>query len=485
MRTGSDFKEALRDGRTVMLDGEKVDDVTKHPAFSGVVDTMAHLYDVAADPANRDLYTYASPSDGAPVHAWWLTPRDGDDLAFRRKAIAAWAAETCGFMGRTPDHVASFLAGFNGSLDLFRSAASDGDRFAENVQRFYEKARDESLYLSYTIIHPTIDRSKPPHQQYAPNVYVSVVGETDEGIVLRGAQMLGTGSVMSDYVFVSCILPLPEGAEDYAISCVVPNAAPGLRIYSRRSYAQGNPGGHDYPLSSRFDETDSLMVFDDVVVPWEHVFALRDRNVVGGQFQRTAAHSLGNTQAQIRFATKLRFMAGLARRMAEGSGSIGDPKTKMRLGQLAGKAQLPEGMVRAAETAWSLDGYGVANPDHATLYAAMTLQPTLMGEVLTALREMSGGGVLQLPSSAASYSDPTTAEDIDRFIRWPEVDSAGRVELLKLVWDSIGSEFAGRHHQYEMFYAGDPAVVQMRAFGTYGWDAAGDLVDRCLAGVDA
>jgi 4-hydroxyphenylacetate 3-monooxygenase len=472
----------LNDGRTVMLDGERVENVATHPAFRGVVRTIARMYDVAADPARRDLFTYPSPTDGSPVHVWWKTPAVPDDLVARRLAIAAWAEETCGFLGRSPDHVASFFAGFAGSLPLF---AEGGQQFADNVARFYAEARDESRYLSYAIIHPTIDRSKPPHEQYAPNVYVSVYAERDDGIVLRGAQMLGTGSVMSDQIFVSCILPLGPGSEDYAISLVVPNNAAGLRIYSRRPYASGNAGGFDYPLSSRFDETDSLMVFDDVFVPWEDVFVYRDIAVTNAQFNRCAAHSLGNTQAQIRFATKLRYFAGLAHRMATASGSIDDSKTKLRLGELAAKCKIPDTFVVAAEAQSFVDEFGVVNPDHATLYAAMSLQPKLMNEVLYALREMAGGSVIQLPSSFASFDDETSRADIDRYIRWPNAAAVDRVKLLKLVWDSVGSEFAGRHQQYEMFYAGDPSVVNMRSFRTYPWPLATDLIDQTVSRVDA
>jgi 4-hydroxyphenylacetate 3-monooxygenase len=478
MRTGADYVESLDDGRNVMLDGERVDNVATHPAFAGAVATMAHLYDVAADPARRDLFTYPSPTDGRPVHVWWQTPTVPDDLTRRRLAIEAWAEESCGFLGRSPDHVASFFAGFAGSLPLFAEA---GQSFADNLASFYATARDESLYLSYTIIHPTIDRAKPPHEQYAPNLYVSVVDEGDDGIVLGGAQMLGTGSVMSDYVFVSCILPLGPGSEDYAISVVVPNNAPRLRIYSRRSYAVGSPGGHDYPLSTRFDETDSLVVFDDVFVPWEHVFVFRNLDLTTAQFNRCAAHSLGNTQAQIRFATKLRFYAGLAHRIADASGTIADPRTKLRLGELAAKCKVPETFVTAAEARCYVDDYGVVNPDHATLYAAMSLQPRLMNDVLYTLREMAGGSVIQLPSSFASFDDATSAADIDRFIRWPNASAVDRVKLLKLAWDAVGSEFAGRHQQYEMFYAGDPSVVNMRSFKEYRWPLADDLVERTLA----
>ena len=478
MRTGSEYVESIRDGRAVMLDGEKVDDVTTHPAFRGVVKTVAHLYDVAADPARRDLFTYPSPHDGAPVPRWWQTPRSTDDLTARREAISAWAEETCGFLGRSPDHVASFFAGFDAATSVFAEA---GQQFGDNVARFYAKARDENLYLSYAIVHPSVDRSKPPHEQYEPNLYVSVVLERDDGIVLRGAQMLGTGSVMSDYIFVSCILPLSAGSEDYAISLVVPNSADGLRIYSRRSYASGNPAGSDYPLSTRFDETDSLVVFDDVFIPWEDVFVYRNIELTAAQFHRMSAHSLGNTQAQIRFAVKLRFFAGLARLIADGSGITNDPKTKQRLGQIAAKCSIPEAFVLAAEKGAIVDEFEVFRPDPSMLYTAMALQPTLMNEVNYQLREMAGGSVIQLPSSFESFRDPVTAADIDRYIRWPNVAATDRVALLKLAWDAIGSEFAGRHQQYEMFYAGEAGVVQMRSFGGYGWDRATELVDRCLA----
>lgn len=481
-RSGSDYVASLHDGRAVLLDGEQVDDVSTHPAFAGAVRTMAAIYDHTADPANAETFTYASPTDGSPVQRFWMTPRNRDDLVSRRVATQAWAEQTCGYLGRSPDHVGSLFAGFAGALDVF---AEGGPQYAENLERFYARARDESLYLSYTIIHPTIDRSKPPHEQYAPNLYVSVSKERDDGIELRGAQMLGTGSVMCDYVFVSCILPLQPGSEDYAISLVVPANAPGLRIHSRRPYAQGNAGGFDYPLSSRFDENDALVVFEDVFVPWEHVFAYRNIAVTAAQFQRSPGHSLANTQAQIRFSVKLRFLAGLARRIAEDSGNLVDPKTKLRLGQLAGKAQIPWAFVLAAEANSFIDEFGVCRPDPGMLYAAMTLQPNLIDEVLYSLREMTGGSVIQLPSSFQAFGDAQSAADFERFVCWPNAKADDRIKLLKLTWDAIGSEFAGRHFQYEMFYAGEPSVVQMRSFNSYPWTGATDLVDACLSGVDA
>ena len=479
MRTGDNYVESLRDGRNVILDGAVVDDVTSHPAFAAGVRTVARLYDFAADPAHRELMTYESPTDGRPVNLSWLVPRSVDDLRRRRLAIEAWSELSYGYLGRSPDHVASFFAGFSGSLDTFAAA---GDRYADNVQRFYERARDEDLYVTYTIIHPQIDRSKGPHEQYEPNLYASIARtEADGGVVVRGAQMLGTGTILCDYLFVSSIQPLPPGAEDYGLSVVIPVNHPRLRIYPRRPYGRDVTAAGDYPLSAVFDETDALVVFDDVDVPAEHVFVDRDRDITFAQFTRTPAHVLGNTQAQIRYAVKLRFLAGLASQLAEWSAQSADRSFQLALARVAAQASIPHGMVLAGEYNASIDAEGVARPDPEMLYAAMTMQPALYRDITFALREMTGGAPIQVPSSISAWDDPVTAADFERFVRWPNADAAHRVGLLKLIWDAVGSEFAGRHFQYEMFYAGSASVVQGRLYRSYDWERARSMVQSCLA----
>ena len=263
-RSGAEYIRALQDGRAVYLDGRKVEDVTTHPAFAEAVKTVAHLYDIANDPSNRELMTFPSPQDGRPVNKAYLIPRTQDDLVHRRKAHKRWADATYGLLGRSPDHVASFIAGFAGSAELF---GRGGERFAQNIRRFHAQAGDRDLFLAYTIAYPTVDRSKPAHQQPEPNLYTSVYKERDDGVIMRGAMMIGTAAVIADYTFVSVIFPLVPGDEDYAISFVVPNNALGLKIYPRRPYAVGQASVFDYPLSTRFDETDSLVVLDDVFIP--------------------------------------------------------------------------------------------------------------------------------------------------------------------------------------------------------------------------
>ena len=186
--------------------------------------------------------------------------------------------------------------------------------------RFYEFARDNHLYITYAIVPPQIDRSQAGAPAKRPDAHAGVVAERDGGIVLKGAQQLATGAALSDWLHLSCIHPLQPGDEAYALSVAMPINAPGLKIYPRRSYAAGATSAFDYPLSSRFDETDALVVLDDVFVPWEHVFIYRNIALCRDQWWRTPAHVLGNHQAQVRYATKLRFLLGLAKRLTEITG---------------------------------------------------------------------------------------------------------------------------------------------------------------------
>ncbi|MGZ8444099.1 MAG: 4-hydroxyphenylacetate 3-hydroxylase family protein [Candidatus Binatia bacterium] len=480
-RSGDDYMRALRDGRTVLVNGERVADVTAHPAFAGAIRTVARLYDLADDPVNRELMTYPSPRDGRPVNMAWLVPRTREDLAARRRAIKFWADASYGFLGRSPDHVSSFFAGFAGSPEFY---ARGGQRFSDNLLRFAAKAADEDLYLSYVIVHPTIDRAKPAHQQSEPYLYAGAAAESAGGIVIRGAQMLGTGAVMSDYIFVTVILPLKPGDEDYAISCVVPNGAPGLKLFPRRPYALGVSSLFDYPLSSRFDESDALVVFDDVFVPWDDIFIYKNIELTAGQFSATAAHVLGNTQSHIRSLAKLQFLVGLVKRCMDLSGRAAVGESAAQLGDLATRVSIVEGMILGAEAAAEPDQFGVMRPKDSLLYASQVYQQAMYPPLLNQIRGLLGGSLIQLPASVDELRAPASAADIERYVRWPHAGAVERVKLLKLLWDAVGSEFASRHLQYEMFYAGEPPAIQLREFRNFDWAAAEELVDKCLASYD-
>ena len=479
MRTGREYLQSLDDARAVYLDGERVADIPGHPAFAGIARTVAGLYDYSADPANG-LQTSVPKVSGA-VNTAFIIPRSQEDLRRRREAITKWAKLTNGLVGRGPDHVAGFLAGFAGSPDTFARADA---RFGQNVQRFYRRVLQEDLYVSYVIVPPQVDRSKTAGSWDDRFLQVGVFEERDDGIVVRGAQMLGTGAAVSNWLFVSCIHPLRPGDEDYANSFVIPIDAPGLRLYCRPPYALGKSSVFDYPLSTRFDESDALAVFDDVFVPWEQVFVVRNVELTREQFHGTPAHVLGNTQAQIRLVVKLKFLLGIARKIAAMNRSDVIPAVQETLGELAAVAAHVEGMVLAAEAACLTDRNGVAKPNPRFLYGAMALQAETYPRAIQTLRTLAGGGVLQMPSSYRDLVDPETAPDIERYVRSGDETAEERIKLFRLAWDLVGSEFGGRHQQYEMFYAGAPFVAKGYSYRNYGLDEAVELVDRFMATYD-
>ena len=477
LRSGAEYLRSLADGRTVFVEGERVKDVTRHKAFREAARSVARLYDIAAEPANRELMTFTSPRTGGPVHRGYQIPRTHADLRQRRLFHEKWAEATFGLMGRTPDHVAGFFTGYAAVPEVF---AKGGQQYADNVVAFYEKMRDEHLYVSYAIVPPQIDRSKPAHKQSDPALYAGVVKERDDGIVISGAQQLATGGVLSDWLHLSCIHPLQPGDENYANCLAVPINAPGLKLYPRRPFALRADNSFDYPLSSRFDETDNYVVFDNVFVPWEHVFIYRNIEVSRDQSWKATAHTLGNYQAQVRYVTKLRFMAGLAQRMNEMTGNVAAPPVQVMMGELAALVSIYEGMLMAQETVAQIKN-DVLWPSPLTLYSAMAMQSEFNGRMLEMVRELAGGAFITLPSSLADLEDPETAPDMERYQRSASTDARSRVALMRLLWDFLGSEFGSRHQQYEKFYGGASFLVKANVYRNFDFKRAGALVDAALA----
>ncbi|HYJ43493.1 MAG TPA: 4-hydroxyphenylacetate 3-hydroxylase N-terminal domain-containing protein [Xanthobacteraceae bacterium] len=477
MRSGAEYLKSLNDGRQVFVEGERVKDVSTHLAFREAARSVARLYDIAADPVNRELMTFTSPKTGKPVWRAYQIPRTHADLRARRLFSEKWAEASFGLMGRSPDHVAGFFTGYAAVPSVF---AAGGQKFADNVVAFYERMCDEHLYLSYAIVPPQIDRSKPAHQQSDPTLHAGVVKERDDGIVIKGAQQVATGGVLSDWVHLSCIHPMPPGDENYANCVAIPINAPGVKLFPRRPYALRATNSFDYPLSTRFDESDSYVVFDDVFVPWEHVFIYRNLEITRDQWWKTPSHVYGNHQAQVRYVTKLRFMLGLAQRTIEMIGSAGNPQVQITMGEIAALASIYEGLLLAHEINAPIEN-GVLWPSKITLYAAMAMQSEFNGRMIEMIRELVSSSVISLPSSVADLDNPETAPFIERYMRSGSMDARSRTALVRMLWDFLGTEFGSRHQQYEKFYGGSSFLVKQNVYRNYDFKRATALVDKALA----
>jgi 4-hydroxyphenylacetate 3-monooxygenase len=473
-KTGAEHLKALRDGRAVYIDGAPVGDVTEHPAFRNAVHSAAALYDFQARPENIEKMTFAPPGGGGRrVNRCWQVPRSYAELVARRRALTAWSEQSAGFVGRSPDHVASSLLGQVIGIDVFRRY---DEKRAKALLDYFDYASRSDLFLSYVIINPQADRAKAWGEQQEELV-AQLVDEDGAGITVRGAKMLGTSAIMANEILVANLQPLQQGEEKLALSFAIPLATKGLKILSRKSYEASAVSAFDNPISSRFDENDALLYFDDVKVPWERVFVHRNTDMCRAQFHDTLGHTFQNYQAQIRLAVKLRFLAGIGRRLAETIGTIAFPQVKEELGWLAAQAAMVDGVVAGMEAAGHIEN-GAFVPDKHLMYAAQVLTQELYPSIIDKLRSLAGGALIMLPSSERDFGNPELARIIAKTQRSPAATPDERVRFLKLAWDAIGSEFGSRHTQYEMFYAGARFVTCGHSFRTYDWAGADQLVQQ-------
>ena len=337
-KTGADHIKSLKDGRTVYIDGKLVADVTEHPAFRNSVKSAAMLYDFQSQPENIEFMTFVPEGSNRRVNRAWQMPRNHAEMVQRRKALQAWAAQHYGFMGRSPDHVASTLVGQRMGLEVFKKHGADR---AKALRDYFEEASRNDYFLTYVIINPQAERSKDWGEQ-AEGLVARIVDEDSGGVTVRGAKMLGTSSIMANEVMVANLQPLKPGEENLAFSCALPMNVKGLRILSRKSYEASAVSVFDNPLSSRFDENDALIYFDDVKVPWERLFVYRDTDMCRAQFHDTPGHTYQNYQSQIRLSVKIKFLVGLAHRITEAIGTTNMPPIREQLGILAAQASMVE-----------------------------------------------------------------------------------------------------------------------------------------------
>jgi 4-hydroxyphenylacetate 3-monooxygenase len=257
----------------------------------------------------------------------------------------------------------------------------------------------------------------------------------------------------------------------------------GLRVLSRKSYEAHAVSVFDNPISSRFDENDALMYFDDVKVPWDRVFVYRDTDMCRAQFHDTPGHSYQNYQAQIRLSVKVAFLAGLARRITEAIGTTKIPSVAEQLGTMAAQVGMVNAMLSGMEASGSqFKEWWIPNKHF--MYSAQVITQELYPRLIGAIRDLAGGALIMLPSSVRDFANPEMRAIIEKTQRSASMDPEHKVKFLKAAWDAIGSEFGSRHTQYEMFYAGARFVTAGHSFRTFDWNGATALIEALLSSYD-
>lgn len=467
--SGRHYLESLRDGREVWFRGERVDDVTTHPAFSGICRTLADIYDRQHDPATRDLLTYRTEA-GLRVSQSYLLPRTPEQLQTRRRNTEFWIKETFGMVGRLPDFCAAMVVGLYDAADDLGKIRPE---FRANALAYYEYARDHDLSISHGLHDPGMDKSLRPEQD--PDRCLRIVRETPEGVIVRGARFSTLAPVTKE-IFVAPTYALNEREADHAVWFALPLATPGVKLICRESYAT-HGDTFDRPLSMRFDEQDALVVFDDVLVPWNRVFLARAPAEAGRLF-RSRVMAWASICSVLQLLGRLELMIGVGHLLIETAGMAKRPGAVGELGELVTYTELLRTSLRGAEADHRTSSAGLVNT--APLQPLRALVP-MISERLVSILEHCGNSALIFNPTIEDFSAPALRPLLDRYGRGKDTPALDRIRLCKLAWELTGSAFGGRQQLYERLHAGDPAAIIERVYQAYDKTAAVAQVKRLLA----
>lgn len=447
---GDQFLRSLNDGRNVWLEGKRVESIPDHPAFRGTLTTIRELFQSLDDPILRDEVGYKVPGRERYAHSSFLVPYTEQQLAQRRGSFSRWSSETHGMMSRLSDYARSIVTGWyaaRGELSRLDSG------FEQKITAYYEHARDNDLFLTTAIIDPQIDRSQGLDDSRIAERFLHVVRETEDGIVVRGAKMIATGAPYThDFVIFSF---LKFGAKDakHAHVLIVPANSKGLHIVCRESFADHREQNH--PLSSKYDEMDAVLFFDDVLIPWERVLLHGDSEKVLALRANKTANALAFHQNVVRYVAKLEFVTGVSFAVAESIGVTGFLHIQEKLGELLTQIDVIKALIIAAEAGAKPDVAGVLVPELSYIDTARNIGTRFYPRAMEILQQVGAGGFVQTPSGMEDFYGPIS-KLMHLYFEGASVSAEKKVQLFKLAWDLIGSPLGARHELYERFYAGDP-----------------------------
>ena len=477
VRTGKEYIDGLKTrSPEVWIGGERVADVTSHPALRPSMEQIAHLFDMQHDPVHAEALTYISPTTGDRVGASFMPAADRAGLQKRKECYRLWAEATLGMMGRSPDFMNVVLLSFAEGREVF---ARGGERFAENLVRYYEFVRENDLFLTHALVQPPTDRSKASADQAEEFLHVGTVRETSDGIVIRGARMLATLGPVADEVLVYNLPLLQPQDTKLARSFSLPIDAPGLRQICREPFDAGGRSAFDHPLGVNFEEPDSMMIFDDVLVPWDRVFVHDDVEISNAVFPDTNLRNYTAHQTAVRGLVKLQLAVGVAIALSRAAKADQFLHVRHMLGECLNYVEIVRSCILCSELECEPTPVGTVRPRFEPLQVIRTMLPQWYPRVIEVMQTIGGGGLLAMPS-AADFSS-TIASDIEKYYQGADGrPTAERIKLYRLAWDLCGDAFGMRQLQYERYYAGDPYRALAMNYFTFDLRTCDDLVARAL-----
>ncbi|MDI1446081.1 4-hydroxyphenylacetate 3-hydroxylase N-terminal domain-containing protein [Polyangium sp. 6x1] len=465
--TGAEYLESLRDGRDVWIRGERVTDVPNHPFFRNATRMLARLYDALHDPARQETLTAETEmGSGARTHRFFCVPRSVEDLVSARDAIAEWARITYGWMGQSPEEGASLVATLGAAPEVY-------GRFADHARRWYHKASGQALFFHHAMLDPRV-----PSPNAAAPTPLHVERETDAGIVVHGTTIVPSAAALSHCSFV--VQPGIVREKECFLSFVVPMGSRGVKLQCRpgatmSTKLHGSP--FDHPLTSRLEEDEAVLSFDDVLVPWENVFLYRDEAAQAMAFQRASFAARVSFQECTRLSVKLEFLAGLLLRSVEAAGTGGSPEVRAALGEVLSYRNLFWGLTEAqarVPAPWA-NGACLPNPEHGLSFRIFsTLAYPRLRDVI---ERAVGNGHVFLSANASDFMNPETRAYLERFVRGENGYTAlDRVKLTKLLWDALGGQIDSHFASGDRMESADDMRIDVLSTAT-----TSGLAERCKA----
>lgn len=464
---GRRYLDSLRDGREVWLNGEKIKDVAAHPLFRGMAEELARLYDLQHAAATRDQMTFVN-DNGVRVSYSYLEPRSREDLLLRRRNAEIWSRESYGLMGRYPDFCAAITVGFKDAGD---ELAKIDPAFAKHAAWHHQFASENDLCLGHGLHDPNMDKTLRPEQD--PDRCLRIVKEKDGGIVVRGARFV-TLAPFSHEMQIAPTYVLNEREANMALWFAIQSNAPGLKILCREPFSGRN--SFDHPASSRFEEQDALVVFDDVFVPWERVFLAR-QPLLANRLFRSRVMAWAAHAGAVQQLAHLDMFVGVSHLMAKVGGIDNRPHVQTLLGELITYKAVLDAVLRDAETNYVTTPNGLVAPGPLLHQRTFT---TLVSERIGNILEHIGSSGLIFQPTAKDFESAELRPLLDLYYRGRNTTAVERTKLSKLAWEMTGDSFGGRQQLYERLHSGDPNTLLAALYQRYDHSRPVAMVNKLL-----
>lgn len=470
IRTGNEYRDSIRDGRKVWINGEKVDDVTTHPMFKPIVDVRARIYDMAHDEATQATMAYTDETTGELNAIANRLPRTQQDWADKRAAVDLVQRDVGGVVTRVGDETIGEMWSLFDGQDVLNEV---DPRFSENIRRHIARSITADPFHVSANTDPKGDRSKAPQDQ-DPDMLLHVVRETDNGIVVRGAKY-ETAAAYSNQAFTKPTIANWGNSElsEYAVGFVMDMGTPGLKFISRTGFAGRGPA-EDYPLSNRVDEVESLVIFDDVEIPWEDV--LFYKHTKAAAFIRSTLHRYSAFPFVQRTLHLADLMIGAALWNVKQTGLEKQQAVQEKLAQLAVYREGINAHLTAAIANAETSPGGLLMPNQSLLYAGRVSALTQLPAMMHTARELCGGQICITPDSA-TFNDPEVGPWLEKFYsvndNWVSED---RRKLLAFGRDLLNSDYAGHRLTFQLFAQSPPFAQLGAVYRNFDWSGPLDMV---------